>query len=177
MYIWHLTILSKSREVQKLFNPALVIKYLLKVRAYKFVLIFFGFSVLLGSITTFLPEPEMAEPLTAENILQEILLAVFLAPIIETLLFQLLIIEIIRKIIKRPKKNICVALLLSSTAFALNHTYSLGYFVITFLGGFVLALAYYLGIFRRENAFVMVLLIHSLYNLSAVLYNQFFYLG
>lgn len=85
------------------------------------------------------------------------------------------IIEIIRKIIKRPKKNICLALLLSSIAFALNHTYSLSYFVITFLGEFVLALAYYLGRYRRENAFIMVLLIHSLYNLLIVLYNQLFY--
>ena len=163
--------------MQKLFKPALVINYLLKVRAYKFVLIFFGFSVLSGAVTTFLPEPEMAEPMTSESILNQILLAVFLAPVIETLLFQILIIEAIRKIIKRPKKNICLALLLSSAAFALNHTYSLSYLAITFLGGLVLALAYYLGRYRRENAFIIVLLIHSLYNLSVVLYNHFFYPG
>ncbi|NJO69791.1 MAG: CPBP family intramembrane metalloprotease, partial [Bacteroidetes bacterium] len=77
------------------------------------------------------------------------------------------------EIIKRPKYNICLALLLSSTAFALNHTYSLSYFVITFLGGLVLAIAYYLARYRRENAFIMVFLIHSLYNLSVLLYNQF----
>jgi len=161
--------------VQKLFNPSLVINYLLKVRAYKFVLIFFGFSVLSGAITTFLPEPEMAEPITSESILNQILLTVFLAPVIEALLFQVLIIDAVRKIIKRPKKNFCLALLLSSTAFALNHTYSLSYIAFTFFGGLELALAYYLGRYRRENAVIIVVLNHSLYNLSVVLYNHFFY--
>lgn len=117
----------------------------------------------------------MAESMRSKSIFPEILLTVFLAPVVETLLFQLLIIEVVRKIIKRPKKNIYLALLLSSTAFALNHTYSLSYFTITFFGGFVLALAYYLGRYRKENAFIMVLIIHSLYNLSVVLYNHFFY--
>ena len=161
--------------MQKQFKPALVINYLLKVQAYKFVFIMFGFSVMLGAITTFLPEPEMAEPMSGKNILREILLAVFLAPVVETLLFQMLIIEAARKIIKRPKKNICLALLLSSTAFALSHTYSLIYFAITFLGGLVLATAYYLGRFRRENAFIIALLIHLLHNLSVVFYNHLFY--
>lgn len=43
--------------MQKRFRSAFVINYLLKVRAYKFILILFGFSVLIGAITTFLPEP------------------------------------------------------------------------------------------------------------------------
>ncbi len=161
--------------MQKQFKLAFVINYLLKIQTYKFILILYGFSVLLGAITTFLPEQEMAEPTTSESILLEILLAVFLAPVVETLLFQLFIIEVVRKIIKRPKKNICLALLLSSTAFALSHTYSLSYFAITFWGGFILALAYYLGRYRRENGFIIVLIIHSMYNLSVVLYNQIFY--
>ncbi|MCG8411038.1 MAG: CPBP family intramembrane metalloprotease, partial [Bacteroidales bacterium] len=148
--------------------------YLLKVRTYKFVLILFGFSVLLGAITTFLPEPEIEKPMVIEGLLNDILFYVFLGPVVETLVFQVLIIEVIRKIIKRPKKNICLALLISSMAFALSHTYSLSYVIFAFLGGFILALAYYFGIYRRENAFIMALLIHSLYNLSIVLYNYFF---
>ncbi|WP_368077846.1 lysostaphin resistance A-like protein [Maribellus luteus] len=117
----------------------------------------------------------MADPIISESLLHDVLLTVFLAPIVETLLFQLLVIEAIRKIIKRPRKNICLALLLSSTVFALSHTYSLGYFFITYLGGIVLALAYYLGRYRRENAFFVVFVIHSLYNLSVFIYNHFFY--
>lgn len=159
----------------KQLKPASAVTYLLKIQSYKFIILFFGFSLLLGVITTFLPEPELAEPMTHNGIILQILLTVFIVPIIETIIFQLLIIEAIRKIIKRPKNNICLALLLSSTAFALNHTYSLSYFVITFLGGLTLAFAYYLARYRRENAFLMAFLIHSLYNLSTIVYNHFFY--
>ena len=55
----------------------------------------FGFSVVLGAITTFLPEPEMANTIMSEGILIEVLLAVFLAPLVETLIFQMLIIEVV----------------------------------------------------------------------------------
>ena len=137
----------------------------------------FGSLFPLGAITTFLPEPEMIEPITSEGIIIEVLLVIFLYPLFETLVFQMLIIEVIRKIINRPKKNICLALLLSSAAFALNHTYSLYYMAFTFLVGLVLALAYYLGRYRRENALLLTFLIHSLYNLYAVLYNNIFYPG
>jgi len=81
--------------VEKHFSPALFINYLLKIQAYKFVLIMFGFSVVLGAITTFLPEPEMANTIMSEGILIEVLLAVFLAPLVETLIFQMLIIEVV----------------------------------------------------------------------------------
>ena len=89
----------------------------------------------------------------------------------------MLIIEVIRKIIHRPKNNIWLALLLSSTAFALNHSYSLSYITLTFFVGLVLALAYYLGRYRRENAFLLMIFIHTLYNSSAVLSNNLFYPG
>ena len=137
----------------------------------------FGFSALLGAITTFLPDPEIGRPLVSESVLLDVLLAVLLAPLVETFIFQMLIIEVVRKIIPRPKKNIVLALLLSSTAFALNHPYSLSYIAFTFFVGLVLALAYYLARYRREDAFLLVFCIHSLYNSSATLYNFLFYPG
>jgi len=130
--------------------------------------------VLLGALTTFLPEPDLTGSVTTDSVVLDLLIAVIVAPLIETLLFQSLIIEITCKIIKRPRKNICVAVMVSSLAFALNHTYSLSYFFITLGAGMILALAYYLGRYRKESAIILVFLIHSFYNLSSSLYNLIF---
>lgn len=147
------------------------VNYLIKARAYIFILIFYFPSLLLGIITAFLPEPDMEGSLTTDNIALDFLIAIIVVPLIETLLFQSLIIEIICKLIKRPRKNIWVAVLASSLAFAFNHMYSIGYVIITLLAGIILAFAYYLGRYRKESAIILVFLIHSLYNLSTSLYN------
>ncbi len=154
------------------FNLVPSVNYLIKTPAYIFVFIFYCPSVLLGAITTFLPEPDMSGSIVTDSIFLDLLIAVIVAPLLETLLFQSLIIEIICKIIKRPRKNICIALLVSSLAFALNHTYSLSYFIISLCAGMILAVAYYLGRYRKENAIILVFLIHSIYNLSSTLYNM-----
>lgn len=145
--------------------------YLIKAPSYIFILIFLCLSLLLGFITTFLPEPDMKGSLVADNVVIDLLIAVIVVPLIETLLFQGLIIEIVCKIIKRPRKNICIAVMASSLAFALNHTYSIGYFIITLLAGIILALAYYLGRNRKEGGIILVFIIHSIYNLSSSIYN------
>jgi len=159
--------------VYKQFKLIPSVNYLIEAPVYIFILIFYCPSVLLGAITTFLPEPDMAGSLTTDGVVLDLLIAVIVALAIETLLFQSLIIEIICKIIKRPRKNICIAVIVSSLAFALNHPYSTSYFLITLGAGMILALAYYLGRYRKESAIILVFLIHSLYNLSSSLYNMF----
>lgn len=122
-------------------------------------------------MTTLLPEPELTDSMATNSIVLNLIIAVLLAPIIETTIFQALIIEIVFKFIKRPRLNIWIAILASSTAFALNHTYSFWYIFITFIAGVILALAYYLGKYRKEGAFILVFIIHSMYNLLTSLYN------
>ena len=147
------------------------VSYLIKAPAYIFILVFFFPSVVLGVITTFLPEPDMAGSFATESIVLDLLIAVIVVPLLETLLFQSLIIEIICKIIKRPRKNICIAVIVSSLAFALNHTYSLSYIIMAFFWGIIFASAYYLGRYRKESAIILVYIIHAVYNLSSSLYN------
>ena len=77
--------------MQKQIKPALTISYLLKIKAYKFVLILFGVLILLGAITTFLPEPEIEKPMVIEGLLNDILFSVFFGPVVETLIiFEIL---------------------------------------------------------------------------------------
>ena len=147
------------------------VNYLIKAPAYIFILVFFFPSVLLGAITTFLPEPDMAGSFATESIVLDLLIAVIVVPLLETLLFQSLIIEIICKIIKRPRKNIYIAVIVSSLAFALNHTYSLSYVIFAFFVGIIYALAYYLGRYRKEGGIILVFILHAMDNLAASLYN------
>lgn len=149
------------------------VNYLIKAPAYIFFLIFFIPSVLIGAITTFFPEPESAGYWETDIIVVDLVIAVIAAPLFETLIFQSLIIEIICKIIKRPRRNIYIAIIASALAFALNHTYSVYYVIFTFFVGIIYSLAYYLGRYRKESAIILVFLLHSLDNLLASLYNMF----
>lgn len=171
--LFHITLSNLNlQKVYKQFKLIPSVNYLIKTPAYIFIFIFYFPSVLLGAITTFLPEPDMSGSFLTDSVVLDLLIAVIVAPLLETLLFQSLIIEIICKIIKRPRKNICIAVMVSSLAFALNHTYSLSYFIITLGAGMILAVAYYLGRYRKESAIILVALIHSIYNLSSTLYNM-----
>jgi len=158
--------------VYKQFKLIPSVNYLIKAPAYLFILIFLLPSVVLGAITTFLPEPDMTGSFTTDIIVLDLLIAVIVVPIIETLLFQSLIIEVICKIIKRPRRNIYIAVIASSLAFALNHTYSLSYVIFAFFVGIIYALAYYLGRYRKEGAIILVFILHATDNLSASLYNM-----
>ena len=158
--------------MQKRLKQILTVNYLIKAPTYVYILVFLSPSLLSGAITTFLPEPEMEGYIPTGNIAFDLLMAVIVVPLIETLIFQSLIIEVICKIIKRPRRNICIAVLVSSLAFGLNHSYSLSYVIFTFFGGIGLALAYYLGRYRKEGAITLVFILHSMYNLLASLYNM-----
>lgn len=149
------------------------VNYLIKAPAYIFLLVFFCPSLILGAITTFLSEPESAGYWETDIIVVDLVIAVIAAPLVETLLFQSLIIEIICKIIKRPRKNIYIAVITSALAFAFNHTYSISYVIVTFFVGIIYALAYYLGRYRKESPIILVFLLHSMDNLTASLYNMF----
>lgn len=148
------------------FHP--LFRFLIRLPAYGFILLFLAASILTGIITTFLPQPIIENPLVIEHKWMELVVLLLIAPLLETLLFQSLIIELVCKFIKRPRNSLYVALMLSALTFAINHAYSMSYFVFTFIGGLILALAYFVGRYRRENASLLVVIIHTLYNLSTL---------
>jgi len=92
---------------------------------------------------------------------QEILLGIFLAPIMESLIFQLMIIEAARK--KLPGYVCC---LLSALAFGLVHLYNFFYFLFAFFTGMLFAYLYFLGGSIRKG-FFLILVTHMLHNSMA----------
>ena len=94
--------------------------------------------------------------------------AVIFAPIIETLIGQLIPIKLTQKIL-RDKLNI-IAILISAIIFSLGHFgYSIWYSLITFPLGLLLAKTYVIFQKRRESSFWVTTAIHSLRNLIAVI--------
>lgn len=93
----------------------------------------------------------------------ELLIAVVLAPILETVIFQYALIESIRQKIKP-----LYACFVSATAFALVHCYSVFYFLFAFISGLIFAYLYYLEKSVLKS-FLLVLSTHFLYNLLVYL--------
>lgn len=100
------------------------------------------------------------------NTIGDILLAVVLAPFIETFLAQLLPIEIIKKFLSNSK----VVIIISSLVFMLMHYPVLEFFPSAFMVGLILAWAWTvkrdLGLMKTC---IIVSLIHSLHNVFVAL--------
>jgi len=88
-----------------------------------------------------------------------------LGPLIETYLIQYLF---FKHLMGRISQWLIV--LLSAFAFALFHTYNLGYIFYAFFSGLILSTSYALRL--RSNPFVCTLMIHSVYNLLGLIYNN-----
>lgn len=94
--------------------------------------------------------------------------ALIFAPFIETLIFQALIIYLIRKFLT---KNLTVQVLISAILFGVTHNFSPRYILFATLTGVVLAAGYviYLRKRRWEDAAWAIILVHFLRNAIALI--------
>lgn len=96
-------------------------------------------------------------------------LAVVLAPIIETLIFQLFLYRLINK---TRINNTLIIIILMSFAFSQAHWYHWLYVVAAFINGLFLNY-FYLYTYKKKNELIAVLLtiaLHSFYNLFGFLF-------
>lgn len=148
---------------------------LVRIKSVKFILFFLIISYVISTVTYLFPQTadEQTE-FVLDTIFEKIFFGIFLVPLLETLLFQALIISIVCKVIKRNKFNFYPAIFISAIAFAVNHSYNYYYMIYTFLAGIILALAYYLARYRKESAVLLVFIIHAAYNLSGYILDIFY---
>ncbi len=98
-----------------------------------------------------------------------VIVAIILAPIIETLIGQMILIKIIQKYVKWNTNK--VAVIVSSLLFALGHiSYSFWYFLITLPIGFVLAVTFIIFQTRTQSSFWTTAIIHAGRNSIAVIF-------
>lgn len=97
------------------------------------------------------------------------LFAVFLSPIIETLLFQALIVWLFHKTLKR---NVLTTIFLAGLIFGLAHNYNIAYIISTFFVGILFAFWYILfsNKYNPTKAFWFITGVHSFNNLLVILY-------
>jgi len=98
-----------------------------------------------------------------------VLIVVIWDPVFETILYQTLIIYITRAFVPKIRYNFFISIFISSLAFGISHPYSLSYILAATLYGIILATAYYISLYRKQSAFLIVFLLHSLINLLALL--------
>lgn len=96
-------------------------------------------------------------------------IAIFIAPFLETFLFQYLPYLILSKWIKINNKAICIIIM--SIIFASMHYYNGLYIVMTFFGGIILNNLYvYYHQHTHNYSFILTALFHLLFNLYGFLF-------
>ncbi|MBZ9627138.1 CPBP family intramembrane metalloprotease [Psychroflexus sp. CAK1W] len=137
-------------------------KFKLPIFFVVFILDFIYHSIVSLFITLY--DPTILESFEEGTSLIEIfLLSVLIGPLVETFLFQYLIIEILYAF---KKIKLEVILIVSALAFSLIHTYNFIYIIVTFTSGLIYASYYlYLKKFKRRFPFIQVWALHTLYNL------------
>jgi membrane protease YdiL (CAAX protease family) len=144
-----------------------------KLKPVKFTIVTTGLSMLL-TIPIFIlfdisgiKASEIGGPdIQKHGVIGMFLIGVILAPVIETLLAQVLPISLTQKFVKWNTKIISV--FISTLLFSLGHlSYSLWYFILIIPTGSLLALTYIIFQERKESGFWMTFSVHSLKNLIA----------
>ncbi|MBW7914379.1 MAG: CPBP family intramembrane metalloprotease [Taibaiella sp.] len=95
-----------------------------------------------------------------------------IAPILETLVYQYLIIRLFMYFAKSRKYYPC-AILISAIAFGLGHTYNPAYIFFAFFIGLVLAYMYYFYSKEPLKAFWTVVLVHGIRNGISIVLQEF----
>ncbi|MGY6520480.1 MAG: CPBP family intramembrane glutamic endopeptidase [Mongoliitalea sp.] len=108
----------------------------------------------------------------------ELFLVVVLGgPLLETFLFQYLIIELVFWIESILKKQIplLIPILLSGIPFGLTHDYNIYYLVVATISGFLFAFFYIMAKYTKGlNPFWTVFAVHAASNFVSFILNQFF---
>ena len=101
--------------------------------------------------------------LNAFSLGKQIFMSVFLGPLFETALFQLLVVFLLQRFTRFP---LWLIIGISALLFALNHYYSVFYIIFIFFSGFIYATVFMACQQKRSYgfAFLIVSLIHGLYN-------------
>ena len=97
------------------------------------------------------------------------LIVVIWSPAMETLLYQVGIIQIIKAFVAKTRYSFIISVFVSSLAFGLSHPYSLTYVFAASVAGLILAATYFISLYRKQSAFLLVFLLHALNNLIGLL--------
>lgn len=147
-----------------------ILKQISKQKNMMYFIIILILKLLIGYITsivsTYIDPRSTENPIENYGLTFEIIVSLFLAPLIETLIFQLIIIELLVKM----KINPSIIISISALLFGISHNYNTLYMVATTISGFIYAIYYYkLRNQGKLNSYLLVSGLHSLSNLPSLL--------
>jgi len=153
--------------------PTKILEYVMGLNKIKFLLLmcstFLMLSILTSSvIELIITEIDISIPFLKGATLGRIFFySVVIAPLIETLVFQYIILDFLPWTM--PEKNIYkwIAIIMSAALFGLSHYYSLEYIIYGTVMGLFLAITYVIAKFKNLSAFFTIWLIHTIINLLA----------
>lgn len=105
-----------------------------------------------------------------ENNQEEFLIAVILAPFLETLIFQYAIISFI---LNKMPKALLFSCFVSAVLFGLSHFYSPEYVLKTFFSGLLFGTLYLIVLTKKANAILIVSTAHAIFNLIGFFVKNF----
>lgn len=108
---------------------------------------------------------DMGSPFFLEmDMYSQFIWTVVYGPIIETVIFHLILIELFLYIFKRSKYGNHFSVIITAILFSMTHYYSIHYIVITLFFGIILGTAYIIAKTRNMLPFLVVFFIHAIYN-------------
>lgn len=140
---------------------------------FAFFSIFFIFQFVTATIANYINPELTSSKLQFDSLLEEFVVAVVIAPIIETLIFQYAIIETLLNLKVHP----WISIIISALLFGVSHWYNPIYVIVLTVVGCILA--YYYVALRYQNGFTqisLVVLIHALFNTIVFLDKNFLHL-
>ena len=152
--------------------------YFLTISKRKFVVLSLVIPLLYNSLSVFVK----IGPIHRKNLFQDLPLfiiffnKVILGPLIETFIFQFLLLEVWMNVFKNHKYKYLISILGSGLAFGLAHytnTHNPIYTIWTTISGWLLASIYLFSKIRKDvSPFLMVFFPHALINLISFLLND-----
>lgn len=101
---------------------------------------------------------------------EQFVLAVIIGPIIETLIFHFVLIELLLYLLKKTIYRNYFVIVISAFLFSMVHYYSFSYLILSFFVGIIFSSAYIVAVKRGMLPFAIVFLIHSFSNFLSFLY-------
>lgn len=151
-----------------------IYRFLLKLKYWQYVLLFFAAIMAVNIVLSNLPFVDVSgiyKLFDKMHVALVFVVAVVVAPIFETVMFQTLPLKYGYRLLKNKlgfRRCAWPLMVASAVVFAAQHTYSMGYVMAMIVIGMGFAFAYHVGRKRRQSPTVAVMLIHACMNLAGI---------
>jgi uncharacterized protein len=139
-----------------------------------FVLLLIISDRIITGVLSLIGNLDMGSPFYFDiGLLEQFFLAVIFTPIVETIIFHFMLLELLLFLFKNAKYKEYWVVLISAIPFSLSHFYSTHYIIYSFFAGIILSTAYLVARKKEMLPFAVVFIIHACYNLISFTYNNY----